>query len=63
MRKGGFLSGVIAGGMVGAVTGMNLYRMMSPRQKRAVDKNIDKVIDQMTDVLDTLQNIKPFDEN
>lgn len=60
-NKGGFLAGIVTGGMVGAMAGMNFYRQMSPNQKKSIDKNINRVIDQMTDVLDTLQSLKPFE--
>ncbi len=62
MRRNGFMAGMITGSMLGAMTGMNIYRRMSPGQKRSVDKGINKVIDQMTDVLDTLQDMQPFDK-
>lgn len=60
-KRNGFLTGVIAGGMMGAVTGMISYRRMSPGQKRSVDKNINKVIDQMTDAMETLHDMAPFE--
>ena len=55
-----FRSGIIAGSMVGAIAGVMAYKKMSPMQKRALNKNVDHAVNQVADVISTIQNAKPF---
>ncbi len=58
--KDNFRAGIIAGSMVGAIAGVMAYKRMSPLQKRALNKNVNHAVDQVTDVLSTIQKSSPF---
>lgn len=55
-----FRAGIIAGSMVGAIAGVMAYKKMSPLQKRALNKNVNNAVDQVSDVLNTIQKSSPF---
>lgn len=60
MNNKGFISGIITGSMIGLTTGMYAYKMMSPKQRKAVEKKFNKMVDQIeqiTDVVNSLQNV------
>lgn len=52
-----FVSGMIAGGLIGATTGMYAYKRMSPRQRRMLARRSGKIMKNMASVVDTIQSI------
>lgn len=55
-----FWTGMVTGSMIGAFIGASAYRSMSPKQKRAVEKNLRKAVDQVSDIVDNMQEGKIF---
>lgn len=55
-----FRAGIIAGSMVGALAGVMAYKRMSPLQKRSLNRNVDHAVNQVADVISTIQNATPF---
>ncbi|QXM05973.1 YtxH domain-containing protein [Crassaminicella indica] len=52
-----FVSGMIAGGIIGATTGMYAYKRMSPRQRRMVMRRGRKMLKGAANMVDVIQSI------
>lgn len=55
-----FWTGMATGGMIGAFIGMSAYKAMTPKQKRMIEKNLRKAVDQMSDIVDNIQDGKLY---
>ncbi|TCO79070.1 YtxH domain-containing protein [Marinisporobacter balticus] len=52
-----FMSGMIAGGIIGATTGMYAYKRMSPRQRKMMMKRGRKMIKGAVNMIDMVQSM------
>lgn len=52
-----FISGLIAGGVLGATTGMYAYKRMSPRERRRMMKRGKKMMEGAAGFVDMVQSI------
>ena len=55
MKASGFVKGVMTIGAVGAAAGL-AYAAMSPKQHKKLEKSLKKTTDQLSDIMDTLQD-------
>lgn len=51
-----FLTGVIAGGMLGATAGFYALERMSPRQRRKMMRRGSKIVKNASNVIDMIQS-------
>ncbi|MFZ5965996.1 MAG: YtxH domain-containing protein [Bacillota bacterium] len=52
-----FLTGVVAGGLLGASAGMYAYSRMSPRQRRKMMRRGSKLVRNAVNMMDIMQDM------
>ena len=55
MQNNGLMKSVMTIGAVGTVAGL-AFVAMSPRQQKKIEKSLKKTTDQLSDIVDTIQN-------
>ncbi|QEK12105.1 hypothetical protein FQB35_06795 [Crassaminicella thermophila] len=55
--KNRFISGMIAGSVIGATTGMYAYKRMNPRQRRMIMRRGRKIVKSAANMIDVIQSI------
>lgn len=55
MKHGGFIKGAVTIGAIGAAAGL-AFAAMSPRQQHKIERSLKKTTDQLSNIMDSIQD-------